>query len=303
MEMTSSAARVWRLRDRVIGLDQPVIAGVLNVTPDSFSDGGLYADPSRAIERAFQMVDEGAGLIDVGAESTRPGAEAVSSELEWSRLEPVLKGLSDLTVPITVDTTKYEVAVRALDAGAGAINDVSGLTYDPRLADLAAETGAGLVIMHMRGTPATMQKDTSYDDVVLEVFRALERALTGALAAGCAPEQVAVDPGLGFGKSVGGNLQLVARLNEFVELEAPLWIGPSRKSFLGHLLDGREGREDRLAATIAVCLAAADGGADVLRVHDVRAVHDALVIRHAVQAEHRTSLAAPAVSGAMTATG
>jgi len=282
---------VWRVCGREIPLGRPLIAGVLNVTPDSFSDGGRFLDPSVAVERAWQMVEEGAALIDVGAESTRPGAEEVSSELEWSRLGPVLAGLRDLPVPVSVDTTKHEVAERALDAGASVINDISGLAFDPRLADLAAKTGAGLVLMHMRGTPVMMQHDTTYGDVVTEVAHALERARATAIAAGCRPDQVAVDPGIGFGKSLEGNLQLLARLGEIASSGAPVWIGPSRKSFLGQLLDGRE---DRLAGTIAACLAAVDNGADVLRVHDVRAVSDALRTLWAVEAHDRESSAVEA---------
>ncbi len=273
-------ARAWRLRGRQLPLDRPLVAGILNVTPDSFSDGGRFFEPGSAIARAWEMVAEGAHLLDVGAESTRPGAEPLGAETEWNRLRPVLEGLQDLPVPISVDTTKLQVAERALEAGASAINDVSGLRGDPRLAELAARNGAGLVVMHMRGTPRTMQDDTHYDDIVGEVRSFLERARRTALEAGCAPGQVAVDPGLGFGKSARGNLELLARLDEIASLGAPVWVGPSRKSFIGHVLDA--GPDDRLAGTIAACLAAIRRGAHVVRVHDVRPVREALELTRAI---------------------
>ncbi|MCG8470151.1 MAG: dihydropteroate synthase [Gemmatimonadetes bacterium] len=287
MHVTSSGpSRVWSVRDRDIPLDVPAVAGILNVTPDSFSDGGVFADPGRAIDHALEMVDDGAALIDVGAESTRPGSDPVPADLEWSRLDPVLAGLRDLPVPFTVDTTKSEVAERALDAGAAAINDVSGLASDPRIGAVVAAADAGLVVMHMRGTPKTMQTDTRYDDIAHRVAESLDASRRKALAAGCRPEAVAVDPGIGFGKSVEGNLELLARLDEIAALGSPVWVGPSRKSFLGHLLDA--GPDERLAGTIAACLAAARNGAHVFRVHDVRAVSDALRTQRAIDDEPGT---------------
>lgn len=270
------------MRNRDILLGEPVIAGILNITPDSFSEGGSLPPPQTLIARGYEMAEQGAGILDLGAESTRPGAEPVDADEEWARLAPVLRGLRDVPVPISVDTTKLEVAERAIDAGASAINDVSGLRHDPRIGRLVATTGVGLVVMHMRGTPRTMQDDTEYEDVVREVRRSLARARQAALDAGCTLEQVAVDPGLGFGKSVDGNLELIARLDEISSLGAPVWIGPSRKSFLGKLLD--VGPQDRMSGTVAACLAAWRRGADVLRVHDVRAVHDALRVERAIEA-------------------
>ncbi len=272
------------------------MAGILNVTPDSFFDGGRWSAPGDAIERAFAMSDEGADLIDIGAESTRPGAEPVPAEEEWARLEPVLKGLGDLPIPFSVDTTKLAVAERALGAGAAAINDVSGLRREPALADLAARTGAGLVLMHSRGTPRTMQADTRYADLVGEVRRELGRALALAVERGCAPDQVALDPGIGFGKSAEGSLELIARLRELVPPGRPIYIGPSRKSFLGVLFGLEPG--ERLEGTIAACVAALERGAHIFRVHDVRAVRRALDVAHAVRAraggEERTVVAAEA---------
>jgi len=271
----------WRIRDASIALDRPVIAGILNVTPDSFSDGGRFLDPGSAREHAAAMVAEGADLIDVGAESTRPGARAVPADEEWRRLEPVLSGVVRLGVPVSVDTVKREVAERALDGGASIINDVSGLSNDPELATLAARTGAGLVLMHMRGTPRTMQDDTAYDDVVAEVADALAKARLRAFEAGCEPDRVAIDPGIGFGKSLEGNLELIARLDELTALGAPVWIGPSRKSFLGALL--RVPPAERVEGTIAACVAALVRGARVFRVHDIRPVRHALDVAWAIE--------------------
>jgi len=280
------AATRWRILGRVLPLDRPLIAGVLNVTPDSFSDGGRFARADDAIAHAQAMVAAGAAIIDVGAESTRPGAEPVDAALEWARLEPVLEGLADLPAAISVDTTKLSVAERAVRAGAHIINDVSGLASEPRLADLAAECGAGLVLMHMRGTPRTMQNDTRYDDVVAEVVRRLQAARTAAVDAGCDPSQVAVDPGIGFGKSLDGNLDLIARLDEVAALGAPVWIGPSRKSFLGTLLN--VSADQRLEGTVAACVVAARNGAHVLRVHDVAPVRMALEVARAIEARSVT---------------
>ncbi len=275
-------ARFWRVGDRELRLEAPVIAGILNVTPDSFSDGGRFEQPRRAIARGRQIAEEGAAILDIGAESTRPGADPVPEGEEWARLEPVLRGLRDLPIPISVDTHKLEVAERAVEAGAAAINDVTGLRAEPGLARLAARTGVGLVLMHMRGTPRTMQLDTTYGDIAAEVGGALAEARRAALDAGCAPGQIAVDPGIGFGKSVDGNLELLARLDEIASLGAPVWIGPSRKSFLGALLG--VGPAERVTASVAACLAAARRGADVLRVHDVREMRQALEVERAINA-------------------
>lgn len=276
---TERGAR-WRLRDRVLSLERPAVVGVLNVTPDSFSDPGRYLDPGAAAERARALVDEGADVVDVGAESTRPGADPVPADEEWGRLEPVLARLGDLPAPISVDTTKSEVARRALEAGAAAINDVSGLRFDPAIASLAAETGAGLVLMHMRGDPRTMQRDTRYDDLIGEVREALARSRDAALAAGCSPDQVVLDPGIGFGKSAEGNLELLARLDALLELGRPLLVGPSRKSFIGAILEVSP--EERLEGTLAACALALARGARLFRVHDARATRRALDVAEAI---------------------
>ncbi|MDX1577725.1 MAG: dihydropteroate synthase [Gemmatimonadota bacterium] len=295
------SARTWRVRDHDLTLDEPLVAGVLNVTPDSFSDGGRFLAPRDAVARAHEMVEDGADLLDVGAESTRPGADPVPPDEQWSRLAPVLEGLRGLGIPISIDTRSLAVAERALGAGASAINDVSGLRDEPELARLAARTGAGLVVMHMRGTPRTMQGDVRYADLVGEVRAALERARQTALEAGCDPRQVAVDPGIGFGKSVEGNLELLGRLDEIRPPGAPVWVGPSRKSFLGRLLDAPPDR--RVAGTIGACLAAVRAGADVVRVHDVRAVKDALRVERAVAREASAAPLRRAREGAAVAAG
>jgi dihydropteroate synthase len=256
--------------------------GVLNVTPDSFWDGGEHARPGDAVERAREMAEEGADLVDVGGESTRPGAPAVDAEEEWARIGPVLEELDGGPVPLSVDTTKSEVAARALEAGAAVLNDVSGLRFDPGLADLAARHGAGLVLMHMRGTPRTMQEDTEYDDLLGEVTAFLADAAAEAGRRGCRREQLVVDPGIGFGKSARGSLELLGRLGEIAEAGLPVLVGVSRKSFIGDTLGGLPAGE-RLEGTLAACVAALDRGARIFRVHDVRAARRALDLAEAVR--------------------
>lgn len=274
-------AVAWRLRGRLLDLEGPAVVGILNVTPDSFSDGGLYLEAEAAVRRAWEMAEEGADLVDVGAESSRPGAAPVSPQEEWARLEPVLERLGGLPVPICVDTTKGEVARRALEMGAAAINDISGLRFDPAIGRLVAESGAGLVLMHMRGEPRIMQLDTAYEDLVGEVRGALAASLADAVEAGCDPDQVVLDPGIGFGKSAEGNLELLARLGEIVELGRPVLVGPSRKSFLGAILDLPP--EERLEGSIAACVVALERGARLFRAHDVRAARRALDVAHAIR--------------------
>lgn len=276
---------VWALGGRRLSLERPRILGILNITPDSFSDGGLHLDPGAAAARAWELAEEGADVIDVGAESTRPGAPPVPAEEEWGRLEPVLdrllRGPDPLPVPVSVDTTKADVARRALELGAAAINDVSGLRFEPSIGELAARTGAGLVLMHMRGDPRTMQRDTEYDDLVGEVKEALRRSLETALRAGCAEDQVVLDPGIGFGKSAEGNLVLLGRVGELAALGRPILVGPSRKSFLGKLFDLP--LEQRVEGTVAACVMALERGARLFRVHDVREARRALDVAHAVR--------------------
>ncbi len=280
---TAAPASTWTIRGRTHSLDRPLLMGVLNVTPDSFSDGGRFLDPGDAVARGRAMVEAGADLVDVGGESTRPGACAVDASEEWERIGPVLRGLVELDVPLSVDTTKSTVARRALDAGAHVLNDVSALRFDPELARLAAESGAGLVLMHMRGTPRTMQEDTVYEDLIEQVRAELASALDRAVRYGCDPEQVVLDPGIGFGKSAAGSRRLLARAGDFGVQGRPVLVGPSRKSFIGETLGLPVG--ERLEATLAACVVALARGASVFRVHDVAEARRALDMAAALLAE------------------
>jgi dihydropteroate synthase len=245
--------------------------GVLNVTPDSFSDGGLYLDRGRAVEHAHRIVEEGADLIDVGGESTRPGSEPVSTEEELRRILPLLQCLVEkLPVPISVDTYKADVAAAVLAEGADLINDISGLSCDPRMASVVAEAGAGLVLSHIRGSPRTMQADPTYTDVLGEIRDYLRERIVLAEAHGVHPEAIAVDPGIGFGKRVEHNLLLLKHLPELHVLGKPVLIGPSRKSFIGKILDLPV--EERLEGTAAAVAVAIWQGAHIIRVHDVQAM-------------------------------
>ena len=258
----------------------PQLMGVVNVTPDSFSDGGLYLDPEAAIAHGRELVEGGAEILDVGGESTRPGAEEVSVEEELGRVVPVVEGLRDLEARLSVDTSKAPVAAAALDAGAEIVNDVTALRGDPEMAALCAERGCGVVLMHMLGTPRTMQDDPRYDDVVAEVKTFLTERLEVSVAAGIPEESVWLDPGIGFGKTLDHNTELLRRLGELRELGRPLVVGTSRKSFIGRL-DGSPASE-RIGGTIASSLLAAANGAEVLRVHDVAAVRQALAVAAAI---------------------
>ena len=255
--------------------------GVVNVTPDSFSDGGRFLDPAAAIDHAQGLIAEGADLLDIGAESSRPGAAAVvSAEEELRRLLPVLRGLRDAAVPLSVDTIKPEVMRAALAEGASMINDINALRAPGALAAVAA-SDAAVCLMHMQGTPGTMQQHPSYADVVTEVKAFLSERIDAARAAGISPERISIDPGFGFGKTLAHNLELLRRLREFDALGMPLLAGWSRKSSLGKITGKPEG--DRLAASIAAALIAAQNGAAILRVHDVAATRDALLILEAVE--------------------
>jgi dihydropteroate synthase len=254
--------------------------GVVNVTPDSFSDGGMSHDPEAAIAHGRELAAAGAEILDVGGESTRPGAEAVPEGEELRRVVPVIQGLVAADGEVSVDTSKAAVAAAALDAGAGIVNDVTALRGDPEMAALCAERGATVVLMHMRGEPRTMQEDPRYDDVVAEVKAFLAERLQAATAAGIAEERVWLDPGIGFGKTAAHNMELLRRLGELRELGRPLVIGTSRKSFIGKV-DGSAAGE-RLGGTIASSVLAAAEGAEVLRVHDVAEVRQALTVAAAI---------------------
>jgi dihydropteroate synthase len=242
--------------------------GVVNVTPDSFSDGGRYLDPKEAVARAEVLVAEGADLIDIGGESTRPGATPISPEVEWRRVEPVLRGLAGrIAVPLSIDTRHSEVAARAVDAGADLVNDIEGLRSDA-MRRVVARTGAAAVIMHMRGTPATMQDDLEYADLRGEVSRWLAERTDAARADGIGPERIVVDPGLGFGKSAEQSLELLVNAREFRRLGYPVLVGASRKSFLGWVT-GTKDPEARFEAGLAAAVIAALQGVELVRTHDV----------------------------------
>jgi dihydropteroate synthase len=254
--------------------------GVVNVTPDSFSDGGLYLDPEAAIAHGLELAAAGAKILDIGGESTRPGAEAVPQGEELRRVIPVIEGLVATETQVSVDTSKAAVAAAALEAGAGIVNDVTALRGDPEMAALCAERGATVVLMHMRGKPQTMQDDPRYEDVVAEVKTFLIERLEAAMAAGIDEDDVWLDPGIGFGKTAAHNMELLRRLGELRDLGRPLVIGTSRKSFIGKL-DGSAAGE-RLGGTIASSVLAAAEGAAVLRVHDVAEVGQALAVATAI---------------------
>jgi dihydropteroate synthase len=257
----------------------PKLMGVVNVTPDSFSDGGRYLDATAAVAHGEKLLDDGAKILDVGGESTRPGAVEVDVAEELRRTEPVVAGLAGKAT-VSVDTSKLAVAEAALDAGASIVNDVTALRRDPEMAALCAERGAGVVLMHMPGNPRTMQDDPHYDDVVEDVKAFLAGRIEVAVAAGIDEERIWLDPGIGFGKTVEHNLELLRRLAELRDLGRPLVIGTSRKSFIGRI-DGSE-VDDRLGGSIASSVLAAAEGADVLRVHDVAETGQAMRVTEAV---------------------
>jgi dihydropteroate synthase len=257
--------------------------GVVNVTPDSFSDGGLYLDPEAAVRHGLELADEGAAILDVGGESTRPGADPVDAAEETRRVVPVVERLAAARLRVSIDTTKVAVAEAALDAGATIVNDVSAFRFSPELAGLVADRGAQCCLMHMLGEPRTMQEDPRYGDVVADVKAFLEKRLAFATAEGVPEDRVWLDPGIGFGKTVEHNLELLRRLGEIVAIGRPVVVGTSRKSFLGKLAGGRPEGE-RLPGTIATNVLALERGASIFRVHDVAPVADALTVAAATVA-------------------
>jgi dihydropteroate synthase len=257
----------WKLKQREIMLgERSILMGVLNVTPDSFSDGGKYSDPDRAFARALELEEQGADIIDIGAESTKPGSARITAAEEMRRLIPVLKRLKDrLGIPISVDTYKAEVAERALELGAEIINDPSGLTIEPQLARVVSNHDAGLVLNHMRGRPETWAKLAPMPDPIATIARDLDATVSRARRVGIDKSRLAIDPGLGFGKRKEQNALIIGRLSAFASLELPIMVGPSRKHFLAH-----ENPEDTKFATAAAVTACVLGGAHIVRVHDVR---------------------------------
>jgi dihydropteroate synthase len=259
---------------------RPSVMGVLNVTPDSFSDGGVHLHPGPAATAGWRMLDEGAAIIDVGGESTRPGAEGVPLDEELRRVVPVLESLHG--APLSIDTAKAEVARRALELGAELVNDVTALRGDPELAGVVAESGAYLCLMHMQGEPRTMQRNPTYDDVVSDIAAFLEERLRFAIDAGIPETNIVLDPGIGFGKTVEQNFELVRRLDVLASLGRPILVGFSRKSSLGRIMGDPAATTGTVSASVAAAVAAYERGATILRAHDVRQHVEALTVASAV---------------------
>jgi len=272
-----------------------LIMGIVNVTPDSFSDGGEALRTGAAVRRALQHQEDGADIIDIGGESTRPGAEPVSRQEELDRVIPVIETLAgQLKIPISIDTCKSEVARRALEAGASIVNDINGGTFDPEMSRVAAEFGSGAALMHIKGEPRNMQQNPTYNDLIGEIKGFLSTAVDRFIAAGVPRERILVDPGIGFGKKLEHNLEIIRRMGEFQGLGAGVLFGPSRKSFIG-LITGRPSNE-RLPGTIASSVVGALAGADVVRVHDVKEVVEALKVVEAIRSG-RVSETLPPLAG------
>ena len=269
--------RTWRIRGRTLDLSRrALIMGIVNVTPDSFSDGGLFTDAEVAIAHGLELVKQGADLLDVGGESTRPGSSPVSLDEELRRVLPVITGLAARTdVPLSIDTSKAEVARQAIAAGAHVVNDVTAGTGDLDMPEIAARSGAGVVLMHMQGMPATMQANPTYGDIVAEIADYLKDRVHRFIAAGLTAEHLVIDPGVGFGKTLEHNIELLTRLSELLELGRPICLGVSRKGFIGQIIDRPRG--ERVIGSVAIaCHALTRGAAQVLRVHDVAATRDAV---------------------------
>jgi dihydropteroate synthase len=274
----------WHLRDRVLTFERCLVMGIVNVTPDSFSDGGRYSETQAAVDHALGLIDDGADILDIGGESTRPGSQPVPEAEELRRVVPVVQALvTRVRVPISVDTSKAAVARACLEAGAHIINDVTGLCGDPDMPGVVRAFGAGAIVMHMQGTPATMQVDPRYDNVVIDIYRYFAERLQSLADQGLPAEKLVLDPGIGFGKKLAHNLELLARLDEFQRLGRPLCLGVSRKGLIRGLL--QRPVEKRLAGSLAVaCDALAHGAAQLLRVHDIAETRDAAEVFAALAA-------------------
>ncbi len=274
---SDSSLRLWKFGKREYQLGKhPLIMGIVNVTPDSFSDGGQFLQTQSAVEHALQLVEEGADFLDIGGESTRPGAEPVSAEDEIKRVLPVVEELSGkISIPISIDTTKAEVARACLSAGAEIINDISGLTFDEQMPEVCREADAGIVCMHIKGTPQTMQEYPHYDHCVQEIDEWLQARLKSLNDQGIDSTRLVLDPGIGFGKTAEHNLEILSSIEQLRKSGRPVLIGHSRKRFLKKVLN-RE-MEERLAGTIGVAIALAEQQTDIIRVHDVAAIQDALL--------------------------
>ncbi len=263
--------------------DKTYIMGILNVTPDSFSEGGLYFDKSAAVKRAYQMAEEGADVIDIGGESTRPGSVPVPIEEEMDRTIPVIKEIAkNIKIPISIDTYKAEVARRALDAGASIVNDISGMRFDPDMPRVVSENKAPVVLMHIKGNPKTMQQTPVYEALIPEIMDYLRLSIRLALKFGISEDKIIIDPGIGFGKTFDHNLKIIKNLHEFTLLEKPILIGPSRKAFIGRIL-GDVPASGRLEGTSAAVAASILNGANIVRVHDVKEMKKVALVADAVK--------------------
>ena len=265
-----------------LALDRPRLMGVVNVTPDSFSDGGHFLDPEVAVRHGLALMEDGADILDVGGESTRPGAAPVSLDDEIARVVPVIAGLAEAGALVSIDTRHAEVMRRAIAAGARIVNDITALTHDPESAGVCAEAGVDIVLMHMQGEPQTMQQNPSYDDVVGDIFMYLETRLLELGDAGIMPDRIAIDPGIGFGKTLDHNLDLLAGIDAFHALGVPLLLGVSRKSFISRIDRDAEPKA-RVAGSIAAAIAGWDRGVQIFRVHDVAETRQALAVWQAIE--------------------
>lgn len=272
----------WTVPGHTFNFEKPAIMGILNVTPDSFSDGGRFPDVNSAVEHGLKLAKDGADIIDVGGESTRPGSDEIDVETETSRVIPVIEGLMDsgLDIPISIDTRRLEVASKSVRAGAKIINDVSALRSSPEMALFAAETGVGIILMHMLGNPRSMQENPCYVDVIREIRDFLSERVQFAESQGISRESIAIDPGIGFGKNLAHNLAILRETHELLEIGRPVLIGPSRKRFIGELTGEDTG--NRLGGTVAACVVSLMAGARLFRVHDVSLVRQALDVAHAI---------------------
>ena len=270
-------------RGCLLDLSKPAIMGILNVTPDSFFAGSRWQDVDAAVDRALAMIQAGAVIVDIGGESTRPGAQEVSATEELERVIPVIKALRRKTdIPISIDTTKAQIALKAIAAGANFVNDISGLTFDSNMAAVVASAGAGVFLMHTRGRPAVMQQQTVYADLIGDILGSLQMSVTLAHSAGIAPACTAVDPGIGFGKSVEGNLEILYHLDCLHQLGCPILLGTSRKSFIGAIVD-QEDPHERLAGSLATVALGVEQGVQMFRVHDVKPSYDAAMVAWAIK--------------------
>jgi dihydropteroate synthase len=280
----------WHLPDQILHLDQrPLVMGIINVTPDSFSDGGSFTSVDAALESGLKLIDAGADIVDIGGESSRPGAAPISLEQETSRVLPVVQKLAvQTTVPLSIDTTKAAVARACLAAGARIVNDITALRGDQDMADVVRTFRAGVILMHMQGTPATMQQSPKYEDVVVDIAHFFETRLQDLAQQGIAPEQIVLDPGIGFGKTLEHNLELLARLLEFQRLNRPVCLGVSRKGFIGKVLNRPV--DKRLAGSLAITVhAVSQGAAHIVRVHDVQETRDAVTMVETIKRFTRDS--------------